>query len=77
MESIDPPAWSETIQKRVVKNYIEPVTKIHSSFAEAKEYYDRGAIPLFEDEPILSIEALTQGTRNLVVGEPGVGKTLG
>ncbi len=60
----------------MVKNYIEPVTKIHPSFAEAKEYYDRGAMPLFEDEPILGIETLAHGTRNLVVGEPGVGKSL-
>ncbi len=57
--------------------YIQPITKVHSTFAEAKEFFDKfGGITIFEDEDRLGIDALVQAKRNLVVGEPGVGKTL-
>src|SRR5579864_8038458 len=58
-------------------NYIEPITKIHSTFAEAKEFFDKyGGVSLFEDPDILSVSTLVQGKRNLIVGEPGIGKSL-
>jgi len=58
-------------------NYITPVTKIYSTFAEVKEFFDKfGGITLFNDEKLLTIDTLAQGKRNLIVGEPGVGKTL-
>lgn len=57
--------------------YIKPITKIHSTFAEAKDFFDKfGGISIFEDEGKLDINALTQGKRNLIVGEPGIGKSL-
>lgn len=57
--------------------YIEPITKVHSTFAEAKEFFDKfGGVTIFEDEERLGLDALVQGKRSLVVGEPGVGKTL-
>ncbi len=57
--------------------YITPITKIHSTFAEAKEFFDKyGGVSLFDDEDLLSVDALAQAKRNLIVGEPGVGKSL-
>jgi hypothetical protein len=58
--------------------YIDPITKVYSSFPEAKDFYDKyGGIEIFSDkEPRLSPKDLAQGTRNLIVGEPGVGKSL-
>ena len=62
----------------MISNYITPITKIHSTFAGAKEYNDKygGFFSLIEREDKLSIETLAQGKRNLIVGEPGVGKSL-
>ena len=57
--------------------YIQPITKVHSTFAEAKEFFDKfGGVTIFEDEDRLELDALVKGKRNLIVGEPGVGKTL-
>src|SRR5437899_12813307 len=57
--------------------YVTPITKIHSTFREAKEFYDKyGGISLFDDGKPLTLVDLVQGKRNLVVGEAGVGKTL-
>lgn len=58
--------------------YINPITKIYSSFPEAKDFYDKyGGIEIFDDrDPRLTPGDLAQGTRNLIVGEPGVGKSL-
>ena len=57
--------------------YIFPTTKVHSSFAQASEYYDTyGAMQLFEEKRVLKFSDLAQGKRNLIVGEPGIGKTL-
>ena len=57
--------------------YIQPITKIFTSFNEAKDDVDQnGNISLFvDDREILSISDLAQGNRNLIVGEPGIGKT--
>lgn len=57
--------------------YITPKTKIHATFSEAKEFYDTfEGVSLFGDEERLTVADLAKGKRNLVVGEPGVGKTL-
>ncbi len=58
--------------------YINPITKVYSSFPEAKDFYDKyGGIEIFDDkDPRLTPGDLAQGARNLVVGEPGVGKSL-
>jgi len=57
--------------------YINPLTKIYSSFSEAKEDFDKYGyyISLFDDRRPMSVENLAKGHRNLIVGEPGVGKT--
>jgi MoxR-like ATPase len=57
--------------------YIAPITTIHSTFTEAKESYDqhRGLPPL-DDKEQLNVATLVLGKRNLIVGEPGVGKSL-
>ncbi len=57
--------------------YIFPILKIFSIFAEAKEFFDKnyGLIFFERDEKKLGIEDLAQGNRNLVIGEPGAGKT--
>lgn len=56
--------------------YITPIIKLHSSFAEAKKFFDEfGGIELFRDEEKISISDVAQGKRNLIIGEPGVGKT--
>lgn len=61
----------------MIADYITPITKIHSSFAEAKKFFDEfGGVSLFGDERKLSTEDLSQGKRNLIVGEPGIGKSL-
>ncbi len=57
--------------------YIQPITKVHTTFAEAKEFFDKfGGLAIFEDEEITAIDGLAQGNRSLIVGEPGIGKTL-
>jgi hypothetical protein len=57
--------------------YITPTTTVHSTYSEARDFIEKeGALPPFEDKKPLSIVALTQGKRNLVVGEPGIGKSL-
>lgn len=57
--------------------YIPPITKIYSSFAEAKEFFDKlGGVTYFDTDKRLEVSDLAQGKRNLVIGEPGVGKTL-
>src|SRR5687768_6682759 len=56
--------------------YIVPITKIHSTFAEAKKSYEDYDGIFFDDETQLSISDLSQGKRNIIVGEPGIGKTM-
>jgi len=58
------------------KLYIQPTTKIYTSFRDAKDDFEKyGDTLLFDDKEIIGIEDLAQGGRNLIVGEPGVGKT--
>jgi MoxR-like ATPase len=57
--------------------YITPTTKVYSTFTEAKEFFtEYGGVSLFDHENRLEISDLAQGKRNLIVGEPGIGKTL-
>lgn len=57
--------------------YIFPTTKVHSSLAAASNYYDEyAALQFFEEEHTPALSDLAQGKRNLIVGEPGVGKTF-
>lgn len=58
------------------KRYILPITRVAVSFDEAKKDYDeKGSFVFWGDRMPTSIEALARGTRNMIVGEPGVGKT--
>jgi KaiC/GvpD/RAD55 family RecA-like ATPase len=57
--------------------YITPLTKICSTFAETKEFFtEYGGVSFFGADNRLKIADLAQGKRNLIVGEPGIGKTL-
>ncbi len=61
----------------IFPKYINPITKIYPNFKEAKESFDRyGGFSMFEDVKGSKIEDLVKGNRNLIVGEPGVGKSL-
>lgn len=55
--------------------YITPITKVHATFDEAKKYYAEYSDLFSDDEKRLAVNDLAQGTRNLIVGEPGVGKS--
>lgn len=56
--------------------YVTPIIKIFSTFAEAKEFLKDGGVIFFEDdEKKIEITDLAQGSRNLIMGEPGIGKT--
>lgn len=57
--------------------YIDPLLYIHSDFKNAKEFYDT-LLPDFYagmNKPI-GLEEIARANRNLIVGEPGIGKTL-
>ena len=57
--------------------YITPITKVFSTYTEAKEFFtEYGGVSLFDVENRLKIADLAQGKRNLIVGEPGIGKTF-
>lgn len=57
--------------------YIDPTLHIHSTLEEAKDFLKTyGPYHVWSDKPRARIPDLVQGRRNLVVGEPGVGKTL-
>lgn len=58
-----------------MNNYITPITEIASSFKEAKDRFSKFGHHLFYDEIPIPITDLTKGTRNMVIGEPGIGKT--
>jgi hypothetical protein len=61
----------------MVTKYISPITKIHSTFAEAKDFFEKfGGVSIFDNKESLGIHVLVQGKRNLIAGEPGVGKSL-
>lgn len=57
--------------------YINPLTKIYASFTEAKEDFGKYGVHIafFEDNISRSIVDIAKGFRNLIVGEPGIGKT--
>lgn len=53
-----------------------PITEISSSFAEAKEQYGKyGHGFVFDDAESATLDDLAKGKRNVIVGEPGIGKT--
>lgn len=57
--------------------YIVPITKVYSTFDETKEFYDKfGGVTIFDDEERLEIADIAKGQHNLIVGEPGVGKSM-
>ncbi len=56
--------------------YLDPTLHIHSTFSYAKEFYG-SYDPYFQlsTKQAVGIRQVMQGDRNLIVGEPGVGKT--
>lgn len=57
--------------------YIEPLIKIFSNYELAREFFnENNAFYIENREKQLSMPELVQGKRNLIVGEPGIGKTL-
>jgi hypothetical protein len=57
--------------------YIHPITKIHSSFDEAQKFFeDDGGIVWIDEEGATDPALFLEAPRNLIVGEPGIGKTL-
>jgi energy-coupling factor transporter ATP-binding protein EcfA2 len=57
--------------------YIEPTLHIHSTLAEAKEFLNTyGPYHFWSEKTPVGISDIAQGKRNLIIGEPGVGKTL-
>jgi len=57
--------------------YINPIVHIHSTLADAKEFNDTyGPYSLWGKKQTVAITEVAQGKRNLLIGEPGVGKTL-
>ena len=56
--------------------YLTPITTVHSTLEEAKKSYYRFRGPWHEEVELLSVATLALGKRNLIVGEPGVGKSL-
>jgi hypothetical protein len=56
--------------------YIEPTVHVHSTFSEAKEFIDTyGPYYSWSEKTIVGVPEVVQSKRNLIVGEPGVGKT--
>jgi hypothetical protein len=57
--------------------YIEPTLHIHSTLAEAKEFLSTyGPYHFWSEKTPVGISDAAQGKRNLIIGEPGVGKTM-
>src|SRR6266446_8043749 len=57
--------------------YIEPTLHIHSTLAEAKEFLNTyGPYHFWSEKTPVGISDVAQGKRNLIIGEPGVGKTM-
>jgi hypothetical protein len=56
--------------------YIEPILHIHATIAEAKDFFDTSG-PFFSwnTKKQVSIDEITKENFNLIVGDPGVGKT--
>ncbi len=56
--------------------YIEPTLHIHATLTEAKKFLDTyGSYYFLSDKENVGISDVAQGKRNLISGEPGVGKT--
>src|SRR5947207_829101 len=56
--------------------YIDPILHVHSTLAEAKEFLNKyGPYYFWDEEARVGISDIAQGKRNLIIGEPGVGKT--
>jgi hypothetical protein len=57
--------------------YIRPTLHIHPNLAAAKEFTDTyGAYHSWSDKKSVGISDAALGKRNLIIGEPRVGKTL-
>jgi DNA replication protein DnaC len=57
--------------------YIRPTLHIHPNLAAAKEFSDTfDAYHFWSDKKSVGIPDAALGKRNLVIGEPGVGKSL-
>ncbi|HXM92814.1 MAG TPA: hypothetical protein VOA64_00945 [Candidatus Dormibacteraeota bacterium] len=57
--------------------YIQPTLHVHSTLAEAKTFSDEfGPYYFWSEKTRVDISDIAQGKRNLIIGEPGVGKTL-
>ncbi len=58
--------------------YIEPNIRVFSTLEEAAKFIGDGgaALSLFGVDKSVSLDDVARGTRNLIVGEPGIGKTL-
>jgi hypothetical protein len=57
--------------------YIRPTLHIHPNLAAAKEFSDTyGAYHFWSDKKSVGIPNAALGKRNLIIGEPGMAKTL-
>jgi hypothetical protein len=56
--------------------YIEPTLHIHATLTGAKKFLDTyGSYYFLSDKENVGISDIAKGKRNLIIGEPGVGKT--
>jgi hypothetical protein len=57
--------------------YIQPTLHVHSTLAEANDFSNTyGPYYFWSEKACAEIPDVAQGKRNLIIGEPGVGKTL-
>jgi hypothetical protein len=57
--------------------YIPPLATVHSTFPEAEAAIERGGLPLrSRDKERVDVPTIVLGKRSLIVGEPGVGKSV-
>jgi hypothetical protein len=58
--------------------YIEPNIRVFSTLEEAAKFLGDGGttLSLFGVDKSVSLDDVARGTRNLIIGEPGIGKTL-
>jgi hypothetical protein len=61
----------------MIRDYIDPILSIQSNFDEAKEFHESGGVAAYirQSDPPLELKDLAKAKRNLIVGEPGIGKT--
>lgn len=60
-----------------IQIYIRPTLHIHPNLAAAKEFSDTSGVYTFwSDKKSVGIPDVALGKRNLIIVEPGVGKTL-